>query len=92
MTITIPFVVNGRIGPLQKEVLRRAVSSAFPDDAVAFRPAEAPGPGVLGFGVESGVTTLHPRDILRRPFSERYLAVALRKVAAWPSDLVPEKP
>lgn len=89
MTITIPFVVDGRIGPLQKEVLRRAVSSAFPDEAVAFRPAEAPGPGVLGFGVESGVTTLHPRDILRRPFAERYLAVALRRVGGWPTTLTP---
>ena len=75
MTITIPFVAEKRIGPLQKDVLKRAVSLAYPDDAVAFRPAEA-GPGVLGFGVDSDVRTLGPREFLSHPFAERYLAVA----------------
>lgn len=91
MTRIVPFAADGRFGPSQKKVLRRAKLLVMGEAPLDFQKAE-PGPGVLGFGVESEVTTLSPAQMVDVPFAERFVAVALAKFFTdvyWPTNLTP---
>lgn len=79
----IPYAIAQPFNSLDKKVLKEAKKIVFGDEPTQFRRTQ-PGPGVLGFGLRSGVTTLSSNQIATVPFPERYLAVSLAKLTGYP--------
>ena len=83
------------LNSLDRKVLKQAKLRVFGNEQTSFRRTQ-PGPGVLGFGIESDVKTLSSAHIAMRPFSERYLAASLAKLTGYPfltpfPDVNPDK-
>lgn len=82
--IELKATVKGEFTPYAKVILTRAIRTITQDE-VNIVPGE-PGPGVLGFGVESEFITLSPRLISSMPTSERILARDIRKALGFPVE------
>jgi DNA polymerase-1 len=67
-----------------KQVLRKALDAVY-DDVVLFKKGDD-----IGFGVDAGIRTLSPEQMLTYPFPERYIKQALWRVQGmWPE--LPER-
>lgn len=81
---TLGYQTSSPLTPEAKQVLRKALDETY-EDVVTFQKGDD-----IGFGVDVGVMTLSPEQMVSFPFGERYLMQALRRVQGLYPDL-PEK-
>lgn len=75
----IRFASNGSLTPVCREKMKEAVSRVFGDEPVRMVRSE-PGPGVVGFGIDSGIRTLGPREIEEYPTAVGFLTHAFSRL------------
>lgn len=83
MTV-LKFVAHGKFTDFQQLVLTRAVRS-IPNVTITTERVSKGGKGVLGFGIESEVTTLAPKYISSLPTAERIIARDIRTLLGLPA-------
>lgn len=75
----IRFASSGSLTPVCREKMKEAVSRVFGDEPVRMVRSE-PGPGVVGFGIDSSIRTLGPREIEEYPTAVGFLTHAFSRL------------
>lgn len=75
----IRFASSGSLTPVCREKMKEAVSRVFGDEPVRMVRSE-PGPGVVGFGIDSDIRTLGPREIEEYPTAVGFLTHAFSRL------------